>query len=261
MELFDLTGKTVLITGGAGHLGAAMSKALASYHADVFIASRDVEKCKRLADDLNQEYGAHCEGILVDISSEKSIETCVDEIIRTAGKIDIVVNNAAFSVVGYFEDITEELWKKAIDGTVNGVFRVCSVVIPQMKRQGSGNIINIASMYGLVSPEPKVYRGNAKFNNPACYGAGKAAVLQLTRYLAGYYGENGVRCNSITPGPFPSKKVQETRWFIENLAEKTMLKRIGQPEDLMGALILLASDASSYMTGANICVDGGWTAW
>lgn len=261
MELFDLTGKTVLITGGAGHLGAAMSKALASYHADVFIASRDVEKCKRLADDLNQEFVGRCDGISVDISSEESIKICVDEVMQTAGKIDVVVNNAAFSVAGYFEDITEELWKKAIDGTVNSVFRVCSAVIPQMKRQGGGNIINIASMYGLVSPDPQIYRGEVKFNNPACYGAGKAAVLQLTRYLAGYYGGNGIRCNSITPGPFPSKRVQETEWFIENLAEKTMLKRIGKPEDLMGALILLASDASSYMTGANICVDGGWTAW
>lgn len=261
MGLFDLSGKTVLITGGAGHLGTAMSKALAAFHADVYIASRNVEKCEQLAGDLCQEFGGYCEGIAVDISSEESVRACVDKIIKSAGKIDVVVNNAAFSVAGYFEDLTEELWKKAIDGTINGVFRVCSAVIPQMKRQGSGSIINIASMYGMVSPDPNIYQGEVKFNNPACYGAGKAAVLQLTRYLAGYYGQNGIRCNSITPGPFPSKSVQSTEWFVENLAEKTMLKRIGRPEDLMGALVLLASDASAYMTGANICIDGGWTAW
>ena len=98
-------------------------------------------------------------------------------------------------------------------------------------------------------------------NSPVCYGVGKAAILQLTRYIAGYYGEKGIRCNSITPGPFPSKTVQETEWFIENLSKKTMLKRIGRPEDLCGALLLLASDASGYITGADICVDGGWTAW
>lgn len=261
MELFDLTGKTILITGGAGHLGRAMSRALASFHADVFIASRDVKKCKDLAENLHQEFGGFCEGIAVDISSEESVRACVEEVIKTTGKIDVVVNNAVFGVAGYFEDITEELWKKAIDGTIHSVFRVCSAVIPQMKQQGNGNIINTASMYGIVSPDPKVYRGETRLNNPACYGAGKAAVLQLTRYLAGYYGEYGIRCNSITPGPFPSESVQKTEWFIENLRERTMLKRIGHPEDLMGALILLASDASSYMTGTNICVDGGWTAW
>lgn len=261
MDIFSLEGKTVLITGGAGHLGAAMSRALAAYHANVFIASRDVEKCERLAGRLNQEFGEHSKGLAVDISSEESVRACVSEVIKASGKIDVLVNNAAFSVAGYFEDITEDLWKRAIDGTLHGVFRMSSAVIPQMVQQERGNIINIASMYGMVSPNPEIYRGEARLNNPACYGAGKAAILQLTRYLAGYYGQKGIRCNSISPGPFPSKTVQQTEWFMKNLAEKTMLNRIGQPDDLAGALILLASDASAYMTGVNISVDGGWTAW
>lgn len=261
MELFDLAGKTVLITGGAGHLGTAMSRALASYHADVLIASRDAEKCERLAAGLNQEFGGNCRGIAVDIASAESVRSCVEEAMDIAGKIDVLVNNAVFGVMGYFEDITEELWKKAIDGTLHSVFRMCSAVIPHMVQQGGGTIINIASMYGMVSPDPEIYRGEVRLNNPACYGAGKAGVLQLTRYLAGYYGQKGIRCNSITPGPFPAKPVQETEWFVERLADRTMLKRIGQPEDLAGALILLASNASAYITGANICVDGGWTAW
>ena len=261
MKLFDLAGKTIVITGGAGHLGMAMSEALASFHANVWIASRDIKKCECFADRLNQKYGGSCKGIGVDISSKESIHLCVKGVIEAEGKIDVLVNNAAYSVAGYFEDLTEELWSKAIDGTLNSVFRMCSAVIPKMIQQGGGNIINIASMYGLVSPDPRIYRGEVKFNNPACYGAGKAAILQLTRYLAGYYGQYGIRCNSISPGPFPSRLVQETNWFIDNLAERTMLKRIGQPDDLAGTLILLASDASAYITGANICVDGGWTAW
>lgn len=261
MDIFSLGGKTVLITGGAGYLGTAMSRVLAAYRANVFIASRNVKKCERLASYLNQECGANCKGLAVDISSEESVRSCVSEVIKASGKIDVLVNNAAFSVAGYFEELTEEAWEKGIDGTINSVFRMCSAVIPHMVSQGHGNIINVCSMYGLVSPNPEAYRGEVRLNNPACYGAGKAAILQLTRYLAGYYGEKGIRCNSISPGPFPSKTVQQTEWFIQNLAEKTMLKRIGQPEDLAGALILLASDASAYITGANISVDGGWTAW
>ena len=261
MDLFDLTGKTVLITGGAGHLGTAMSRALAMYHAEVFIASRDEEKCRRLAGDLSGEYGTRCQGLRIDIAQEQSIQDCVSRVLGESGKLDVLVNNASFGPAGYFEDLTEALWKEGIDGTINSVFRMCSAVLPQMVRQGFGSIVNISSMYGQVSPDPGAYRGEVRLNNPASYGAGKAAILQLTRYIAGYYGEKGIRCNSITPGPFPSKKVQETGWFIENLREKTMLKRIGQPEDLCGALLLLASDAGAYMTGANLCVDGGWTAW
>jgi len=261
MNLFDLSGKTVLITGGAGHLGSAMSDALSAYHAELYIASRDESKCRTLAEKLSQKYGATCYGLALDISSSESISLGVEGIINRSGKLDVLINNAAYSVAGYFEDLTEELWLRAIDGTINSVYRMCSQVIPHMVERRAGNIINISSMYGIVSPDPNTYRGEVKFNNPACYGAGKAAILQLTRYIAGYYGQQGIRCNSIAPGPFPSKAVQETQWFVDNLGEKTMLKRIGRPEDLAGAIIFLASEASSYMTGANISIDGGWTAW
>ena len=260
-KLFSLKGKNILVPGGAGYLGTAMCEALASYGATLFIASRNEDGCKQLAEHLANEYGVLCKGASIDVSSEESIHRCVKNILESHGRIDVMVNNAAFSVNGYFDDLTETMWKMGIDGTVNSVFRMCSAVLPHMERQGYGNIINISSMYGMVSPDPDSYRGEVRFNNPACYGAGKAAVLQLTRYIAGYYGQKGIRCNSISPGPFPSKEVQQTRWFVDGLANKTMLKRIGQPKDLAGVIVLLASDASQYITGTNICVDGGWTAW
>lgn len=260
-DLFDLSGKNILITGGAGYLGSAMCEAVASYGAALFIASRDGNACRQMAERLANKYKTVCEGYSVDISSEESVRQCIGTVLDHHGTIDVVVNNAAFSAVGYFDDLTETLWKKGIDGTINSVFRMCSAILPSMAERGCGNIINISSMYGMVSPDPDLYRGEVRFNNPACYGAGKAAILQLTRYIAGYYGQKGIRCNSISPGPFPSDEVQRTKWFADSLANKTMLKRIGRPKDLAGTLVFLASDASEYITGANICVDGGWTAW
>jgi gluconate 5-dehydrogenase len=261
MDLFDLSNKTILLTGGAGYLGESMSEALVAYGANVIIASRDERKCDNLADKLRRRYGTKTMGMLLDISSMESIRKVVNQIHKEYKTIDVLVNNATFSVSGYFEDLNEDAWGKAIDGTLNSVFRMCHEIIPYMKKNKKGNIINIASMYGQVSPNPDLYKGEVRLNNPAPYGAGKAAVIQLTKYLAGYYGKYGIRCNSLSPGPFPSPAVQQTSWFIDNLANNTMLKRIGNPVDLAGVIVLLASDASAYITGTNINVDGGWTAW
>jgi gluconate 5-dehydrogenase len=147
-----------------------------------------------------------------------------------------------------------------MDGTAGVTFRCTREVLPYFFENRKGNIVNIASMYGMVSPDPGMY-GDSGQNSPPTYGAGKAAVLQLTRYCAANLAEKNIRVNSITPGPFPDLNRSVEEGFLSRLKGKTMLKRTGSPEELTGALLLLASDASSYMTGSNIVVDGGWTAW
>jgi len=134
-------------------------------------------------------------------------------------------------------------------------------VLPYMLDKKKGKIIDIASMYGIIAPDPSTYGNDVRLNNPANYGAGKAAVIQFTKYIASYYGRQGIISNCISPGPFPNEGVQENKEFIKRLSEKTMLGRIGHPDDLKGAAVFLASDASDYITGQNICVDGGVTAW
>jgi len=259
-NLFDLTGKVAVVTGGAGHLGSALSEILAAYGATVVIASRDGAKCKNLANKLNIEYGGnHWWGIL-DILDSDSVNYFFSSVIERFKKIDILINNASTGVASQLENYTEEDWLKGIDGNINAYYRCIRAALPHMLDAQTGNIINIASMYGMVSPNPEIY-GDSGQNNPANYGASKAAIIQLSKYIACHYGSKGIRCNSISPGPFPKEVVQQNQEFIKKLSEKTALGRIGKPEELKGVLLLLASDASSFITGQNIAVDGGWTAW
>ncbi|WP_269432470.1 SDR family oxidoreductase [Gordoniibacillus kamchatkensis] len=156
--------------------------------------------------------------------------------------------------------MSDEDWFKGVDGALGTTFRCTREVIPYMEAAGGGSIVNFASMYGIVSPDPAIY-GDSGANNPANYGAGKAGVLQFTRYCAAHLASKRIRVNSITPGPFPNPAVQQNEPFLRELCRKTMAGRVGRAEDIVGPVLLLASDASAYMTGSNIVVDGGWTAW
>lgn len=260
MELFSLKGKVALITGGAGYLGSAISEGLAEAGANIIIASRDESRCKKLAERLSKGYNVCAIGMALDIRSMDSIRDCMRESNRKMGAIDILLNNAAFSGQGKIETMSPEDWLKGIDGTIHSVFRCTQAVVPYMEARKYGVIINISSMYGIVSPDPWIY-GNSGYDNPPNYGAGKAAILQFTRYAACHLATKGIRVNAISPGPFPNPEVQENQWFISNLKNKVPLGRIGQPYELKGAVVFLASEASSYITGQNIVVDGGWTAW
>ncbi|NGZ76112.1 SDR family NAD(P)-dependent oxidoreductase [Saccharibacillus alkalitolerans] len=258
--LFDLSGKTVVITGATGYLGSAMCRILAEQGATVVVTSRRAEECERLAEELRMNFGGEHLGIGLDVLSTTSINEAFDRIINIFGSVEVLINNANVSTPGRIESYTDEEWEKGIAGSLHAYYKCIRKAIPHMLSRRNGNIINIASMYGIVSPNPEIY-GDSGQNNPANYGAGKAAIIQLTKYVACHYGRDGIRCNAISPGPFPNRETQKNKEFTSSLNAKTALGRIGQPEELQGIIALLASDASSYITGQNISVDGGWTAW
>jgi len=256
-NLFDIKNKKILITGGYGYLGSEMTKALIDLGAVVIVLGRDEEKGNKLSSEMSKRenyFFYQC-----DVSDHNNIKSAIETIKNDQDYFDVLINNASYGSAEKFEEFNEEDWVKGIDGTINNFFRVTKSFIPLLKKPGA-KIINIASMYGMVSPDPKIY-GNSGFDNPANYGAGKAAIIQLTKYLAVHLAKDGINVNSISPGPFPSRKVQENEEFIKQLNAKVPLMRIGKPDELVGAVLLLASDASSYINGHNLVVDGGWTIW
>lgn len=259
-KMFDLSGNVAVVTGGAGYLGQSISEGLAEAGATVYICSRNIEKCKRVASEINEKTGSKIEARFLDIHSKESVEKCFQNIFQDAGKIDILVNNAASFKGDKLEKISEEDWISGIDASINGVFRTTKIVSSMMEKNHHGSIINVSSIYGIVSPDPSIY-GDSGFDNPPNYGAGKAAIIQFTRFAAVHLAKKGIRVNSISPGSFPKPSVQENQEFIKNLEKKIPLGRIGNPEELKGAIIFLASKASEYVTGSNIIIDGGWTSW
>ena len=255
-ELFSLEGKVALVTGGYGHLGTAITKSLFEAGAIVYVLGRSQDKFSdAFAENLQTIKFQYC-----DIADTQSIKKAFETISHEAGAIDVLVNNAFYSKGQNPEALTDEEWAYGMDGNLNSVYRCIREVVPYLKERG-GRIVNVASMYGMVSPDFSVYEGSSAFLNPPHYGAAKAGVLQLTRYFACYLGKYNITVNAVTPGPFPSKNVQQDEKFIAQLERKNPLNRIGNPDDLKGAFVYLASDASAFMTGQNMVIDGGWTAW
>lgn len=260
-DLFDLTGKVIVVSGGAGHLGRPICESMAQYGATLVIASRNKERCFQLAEELSDRFGKPAMGEHLDILDTGSIRSLYGLVTERYRKIDVLINNACVFTPGFLEDLTDELWDEGMDGTINGVFKCVREALPYMLEKKYGKIINIASMYGVIAPNPAAYGGETNLNSPANYGAGKAAVIQFTKYIASYYGGHGITANCISPGSFPKEEILENRDFISKLNEKTMLGRSGFSDEIKGTAVFLASDASSYITGQNICVDGGVTSW
>jgi gluconate 5-dehydrogenase len=253
-NLFSLEGKKAVVTGGNGYLGSVLSRAMADFGASVAVADLEVRE---------QEHERMI-SIACDVSDTESIRRLFKETADRFGGIDVLINcatyGAGYGPLGTVERMSDEDWQKGLDGAAGTVFRSTREVIPYMEQAGGGSIVNFGSMYGIVSPDPSIY-GDSGANNPANYGAGKAAVIQFTRYCAAHLAAKGIRVNSVTPGPFPNPRVQMNDAFLQQLGKKSMLGRAGTAEEIAGAVVFLASGASSYMTGSNIVVDGGWTAW
>ncbi len=259
-ELFDLSGKVALVTGGAGWLGTAMSEALAEAGAHVAIASRGVDTCRALADRLSQG-GPECIALKLDVFDEAQVRHTVDEVAGRFGRLDVLVNNAYSGPAPDLEKATGEDLVASYRGNTVQYFAAAQQAAGHMRKVGGGSIINIASMYGVVGSYPEVYVG-FPVNSPVSYHACKGAVVHLTRHLAVYWAKDNIRVNTISPGPFPKDETrQQHPGFVERLEKKVPMGRMGRPHEVKGIALLLASPAGSYITGQNILVDGGWTAW
>ena len=261
-KLFDLTGKVVIITGAAGMLGSRYAYGLSKQGANVVLADINFSECKKIEKDIKNSFETNPYSIKLDLTKIKSIESMVSNVLKKYSKIDVLINNAAYQGnpkirTAGFEKLSLDIWQQAIDVNLTGVFLCCQNIGKQMLKQKSGNIINIASTYGLVGPDQRIY-GKSGQNSAAFYAATKSAILNLTRYLSAYWQRTGIRVNTFSPGGVENK--QDTD-FIKKYSSRTPLKRMARKDEYVGALIFLASDASSYMTGSNLVVDGGWTAW
>lgn len=256
---FSLEGQCAIVTGGSGYLGSRIVQALLDHGAYVCVA--DPSDLPELLQDEAYRGKVHHERC--DVSDSDSIRDAFANTVRQFDRLDILVNGAAYGA-GYgdttIDSMSDEVWDIGVDGTVGTVFRCTRESIRYLRQSKSGCILNIASMYGMVSPDPRIY-GASGANNPPNYGAGKSAVLQLTRYCAAHLAAEGIRVNSLSPGPFPDPAKQTDKAFLEQLENKTMLGRIGKQSEVAGAALFLVSPAASYITGVNLPVDGGWTAW
>ena len=260
LNLFDLTDRVSLITGGTGVLGVVFAKALAEYGSDIILADLDQDRCDQCAEEIAKSSGRRALGLKVDVAEADDVDSAVRRATQEFGRIDILINNAAAQPAGMFtsfERFPIEVWNRVMAVNLTGQFLMCRAVGPVMLEQMRGSVINISSIYGVVGPNWHLYDGS-DFNTPAAYSASKAGVLGLTRYLATYWAEKGIRVNSITPGGIYRGHKDP---FLQNYRNRVPMARMADQDELRGAIIYLASDASSYVTGHNLVVDGGWTAW
>jgi NAD(P)-dependent dehydrogenase (short-subunit alcohol dehydrogenase family) len=244
-NLFSLKGKAAVITGGAGLIGGELSRGLAESGAAVIVADKNKNKDKAFFK-------------LTDITKERSISALIDFVDKKFGGIDVWINNAYPRTKDWgvkFEDILQASWKKNIDDHLGGYFLCCQKIAEYMKNKKRGSIINMASIYGIVGPDFSIYE-NTDMTMPAAYSAIKGGIITFTKYLASYYGKYNVRVNCVSPGGVYN---DQPKAFVKKYVKKVPLNRMACSDDIVGAVVYLASDASKYVTGHNLVVDGGWS--
>lgn len=261
-KLYDLTDKTVFLTGAAGLLGNQYAEALSEAGANVVLADINFKKCKKMESELKHQFKVIPFALKMDISKKKSIEEAIQKTIKKFSRIDVLINNAVFPEMRKersipFEKFPLELWNKILAVNLTGVFLCNQKIGSIMVKQKKGSIINISSIYGKVAADHRIY-GNSGLNSTASYAVTKSALFNFTRYLASYWRNTGVRVNTLTLGGVENNQDAS---FIKKYSEKTMIGRMAKKNEYSAAVLFLASDASSYMTGADMTVDGGWTAW
>lgn len=261
-ELYNLAGKTAIVTGGTGLFGKPISFALAEAGAHVIIASRNEESCKAVAEEIRQN-GYRAEGVRLDLGDEKSIGDLVDHVTLQHERIDILVNNAV-SRDNYkkLEETTAADWETAQHINATGLMLINKAVVQQMVRQKKGSIINIGSIQGAVGPNFEVY-GSTGMTSPLNYTYDKWGMVGLTKWMANAYGKHNIRVNCISPGgygPGIEASFGENE-FTQNYKRLTPLRRFAGDDDIKGPVVFLASEAAAYITGHNLLVDGGWTSW
>ncbi|KAG0163607.1 hypothetical protein DFQ28_005856 [Apophysomyces sp. BC1034] len=262
-QLMSLSGKTSIITGGTGHIGAAMAEALAEAGSTVMLVDRQAAQLESTAQGIRSRTQARVETFELELADEPAVRALPERVVQLCGGLDVLVNCAAFvgtsQLEGWavpFEQQKTPAWRAAFEVNVTSVFELVQAALPWLKHTGKGSVINIASLYGVVGPDWRLYEGTS-MGNPAAYGASKGALIQLTNWLATTLAPH-VRVNTISPGGVWRNQPDV---FTQRYIERTPLGRMATEEDFKGAALFLASDLSAYVTGQNIVVDGGWCAW
>jgi len=256
MQLFRLNGKIALVTGGGGIYGVHIVRALAEAGAHVIVASRDTTKCEAFAQELRAE-SLRAEAVKLDLTCESSIRGLREKILGDHGQLDILVNNAVARSGGDLRHMSAAEWETVMKVNSTGLFLACQIFSEPMQEARSGSIVNIASIYGMVGPDFIIYEGT-QLSNPVNYAFAKGGMINLTRYLASFLAPFNVRVNCLSPGGFCNEDTPPE--FVSNYSLRTPLRRMAEADDIKGPVLFLASEASRYITGQNLPVDGGWTA-
>lgn len=259
-EKFNLTNKVIIITGGCGLIGKAFCEAVVQFGGNVVVADIETAQPAKFAEELQNRHSIKCIGVVTEVEKKNSVQQLKEITLKEFGKIDGLVcahQNKSHLKFEPFENVCEENWDKVIEVNLKGTFLLCQIIGSYMAQQGSGSIVTMPSTYSNVAPNQNLYKGTS-LGCPAAYSASKGGIDALSRYLAAYWADKGVRVNMITPHGVWN---HHEKTFEENFANFSPMKRMSYNHEVAPALIYLLSDASSYVTGLNLKVDGGWTVW